>query len=60
MCKIMEDMVTEAKNEALVQIAYDMIAKGKYTLEEVAEITKFSMKDLQELEEQVKEENAKK
>ena len=49
MCKAMEDMRNEAKIENAIEVAKNLIRRGKYTLEEIAEDTKLSLEQVKEL-----------
>ena len=49
MCKLMEDMRNETTMREKIQTALRMLAKGKYSLEEIAEISELSLRDVQEL-----------
>ena len=49
MCKLMEDRVTDTK----IQIALNMILKGKYSLEEIAEMTELTLSDVEEISKQL-------
>ena len=54
MCKIMEDMINETRNETLkesaVNTAKRMIAVGKYALEEIVNISGLSLAEVKELQ----------
>ena len=54
MCKIMEDMRNETRNETLkesaVNTAKRMIAAGKYVLEEIANISGLSLDEVRKLQ----------
>ena len=49
MCKLMEDRVIDTK----IQIALNMILKGKYSLEEIAEMTELTLSDVEEISKQL-------
>ncbi len=49
MCKLMEDRVTNTK----IQIALNMILKGKYSLEEIAEMTELALADVEDIAKQL-------
>ena len=53
MCKLMEDRI----NERSIQIALNMILKGEYSLEEIAEMTELTLSDVEEISKQL--ENSK-
>ena len=54
MCKIMEDLRNETRNETLkesaVNTAKRMIAAGKYVLEEIANISGLSLDEVKQLQ----------
>ena len=54
MCKIMEDMRDETRNETLkesaVNTAKRMIAAGKYVLDEIADISGLSLDEVEKLQ----------
>ena len=47
--KALEDMRNEAEYNSSVEIAMRMIARGKFTLEEIAEDTGLALSKVQEL-----------
>ena len=49
MCKAIEDMRNETEYNSSVEIAMRMIARGKVTLEEIAEYTGLAFSKVQEL-----------
>ena len=49
MSKVIEDMRKEAEYNSSVEIAMRMIARGKATLEEIAEDTGLALSKVQEL-----------
>ena len=49
MCKAIEDMRNEAKRQKAAETAMKLIARGKDTLEEIAEITDLTLEEVQEL-----------
>ena len=53
MCKLMEDRVKESELMKAVQIARKLLERGKDSIEEIADITGLSFKDVQDLSKQV-------
>lgn len=49
MCKLMEERV----NERSMQIALNMFLKGKYSLEEIAEMTELTLSDVKGISKQL-------
>lgn len=49
MSKALEDMRNEAEYNISVEIAMRMIARGKFTLEEISEYTDLALSKVQEL-----------
>ena len=49
MSKVIEDMRKEAEYNSSVEIAMRMIARGKFTIEEIAEDTGLALSKVQEL-----------
>mgnify|MGYP002626543328 CR=1 FL=1 len=54
MCKIMEDLVAEERNEEREEIAIGMLEVGKMTYAEIAAVSKLSENKIEELAEKVK------
>lgn len=54
MCKLMEDRI----NEISIQIALNMILKGKYSLEEIAEVTELTLAYVEDIAKQLEISNA--
>lgn len=54
MCKAMEDMRNQAALEAALErvktVVYRMLAAGKYSLEEIADITELSLGEIEKLQ----------
>ena len=50
MSKAMEDMITDEK----VRVAARLIKSGKYTFDEIADITELSIEKVKEIVEQIK------
>lgn len=50
MCKVMEDMRTQASLERAKMIVCRMLAAGKYSLEEIADITEISLDEIKKLQ----------
>lgn len=51
MCKLMEDRLKENRLMERVQIALKLLSRGKDSLEEIADITGLSLKDIKDLSE---------
>jgi len=49
MCRVVEDMRNEAEYYKAIEIAKRMIARGRATLEEIAEDTDLALNKIQEL-----------
>lgn len=49
MCKIMEDVGKEARKDERKQFALRLLAKGNMSFEEIAELTKLSVKEVKAL-----------
>jgi predicted HTH domain antitoxin len=49
MCKAIEDMRNEATKINSIQIAINLIKRGKYSLEEIAEDSGLTLEEVQEL-----------
>lgn len=49
MCKAIEDMRKEAEERKAVKIALNLLARGKDSLDEIADLTGLSIEDVQEL-----------
>lgn len=58
MCKAIEDMKKEAAEEAekitMINFVLKLLARGKDTLDEIADLTGLSLEDVQELAKQTK------
>ncbi len=56
MCKIVEEIVNEAREEARREVAEEcarkMLATGKYSLEEIMDIVCLSLADIEKLQEE--------
>lgn len=50
MCKAMEDMRNQAALERVKAVVYRMLAAGKYSLEEIADITELSLDEVRKLQ----------
>ena len=50
MCKAMEDMRNQAALERVKTVVYRMLAAGKYSLEEIADITELSLGEIEKLQ----------
>lgn len=51
MCKLMEDRLKENRLMERVQIALKLLSRGKDSLEEIADITGLSLKDIKDMSE---------
>ena len=53
MCKVMEDMRDQAATQAALEraktIVYRMLAAGKYSLEEIADMTEISLDEIKNM-----------
>ena len=49
MCRAMEDMRNQAAMERVKAVAYRMLAAGKYSLEEIADMTELSLDEIKKL-----------
>ena len=49
MCKVMEDMRTQAALERAKTVVYRMLAAGKYSLEEIADMTEVSLDEVKKM-----------
>ena len=49
MCKAMEDMRNQAALERVKAVVYRMLAAGKYSLEEIADMTELSIDEVKKL-----------
>ena len=49
MCDILDEMRNEAKIEGKVEVANEMIKKGKFSFEDIAECTGLSLEKIREL-----------
>lgn len=50
MCQTMEDMRNQAMREGAKEVAYRMLAAGRYSLEEIAEMTEFTLDEVKTLQ----------
>lgn len=50
MCRAMEAMRNQTKLESMKAVAYRMLAAGKYSLEEIADMTELSLEEIKKLE----------
>ena len=50
MCKAMEEMCNQAALEKAKTVVLRMLAAGKYTLEEIAEMTEIPLDDVKKLQ----------
>lgn len=50
MCKAMEDMRNQAALERVKAVVYRMLAAGRYSLEEIADMTELSLDEVKELQ----------
>ena len=53
MCKIMEEMREDAENRKAIQIALNMIIKGKLSLDDIAEYSGLTLEKVKELASQI-------
>ena len=51
MCKVMEDMRTQTLKDGMKEVALRMLKAGKYTLEEIADISGLPIGEVQRLRE---------
>ena len=49
MCRAMEDMRNQTVLESMKAVAYRMLAAGKYSLEEIADMTELSLDEIKKL-----------
>lgn len=49
MCRAMEDMRNQAALERVKAVVYRMLAAGKYSLEEIADMTELSLDEVKKL-----------
>ena len=49
MCKVIEDMLQENRRETMAKVAHRMLAAGKYSLEEIADLTELSVDEIKKL-----------
>ena len=49
MCKAMEDMRNQAALERVKAVVYRMLAAGKYSLEEIADMTELSIDEVKKM-----------
>ena len=49
MCKIIDDIVQRECKKAYIDTALRMIEKGKYSVEEIAEMSNLSVSEVEEL-----------
>jgi len=54
MCKAINDLVENSKNEAREEMAKELISDGAYSFEKIAEISKLPMSRIQELSNEIK------
>lgn len=52
MCKIFEEMVVETRAEEAYRFALNMLEKGKYAFEEIAELTGLTIEEVKEIAEE--------
>ena len=50
MCRAMEEMCNQAALERAKTVAYRMLAAGKYSAEEIADMTELSVDEVKKLE----------
>ena len=50
MCKVMEDMRSQAALERVRAVVYRMLAAGKYSLEEIADMTELSLDEVKKIQ----------
>ena len=50
MCQTMEDMRNQAMREGAKEVAYRMLAAGRYSLEEIAGMTEFTLDEVKTLQ----------
>lgn len=49
MCKAIEEMIQQVALELAKTVAYRMLAAGKYSVEEIADVTELSLEEVTEL-----------
>lgn len=49
MCRAMEDMRNQTLKEGMKEVALRMLATGKYTLEEIVNISELSLEEVKKL-----------
>ena len=50
MCKALEDLKEEGRQDGIRKIILKMLAKNQYSYEEIAEITEVSVEEIMEIE----------
>jgi predicted HTH domain antitoxin len=49
MCKAIEDMMNDSRSAANIETALRMLEKGKYSIDEIAELVELPIEKVQEL-----------
>lgn len=52
-CKMIEDMLNEARREVKIQSALRLITRGKFSDEDIAGVTELTLEEVKELKAQV-------